>query len=124
MPILDTPEQLLAALGKSPFSTDPLADLARGGYTLGPELNRHWHSVLEGKKLALPPPGVTPVNFPGTLTFQQPPVITALAQPAPGNYDVLAGLTFAAANTAIDAVYQSGTIPHEIALRSEEHTSE
>ncbi len=116
MPILDTPEQLLAALGKSPFSTDPLADLAREGYTLSPELTRQWHLALEDKKLALPPPGVTPVSFPGTLTFQQPPVITTQAQPAPGNYDVLAGLTFAVANTAIDAVYQSGTIPHEIAL--------
>lgn len=116
MPTLDTPEQLLAALGKSPFSTDPLADLSRAGYTLSPELNRQWQSALQGKKLALPPVGVTPASFKGTLNFQPTSRIAPQVQPAPGNYDVLAGLTFAVANTALNAVYQSGTIPQEIAL--------
>jgi hypothetical protein len=116
MPVLTTPHDLLTALGKSPFSTDPVADLARHGYTLGPELNTQLQSALKGKKLALPPSGVTPATFKGTLTFQETPQIAPQAPPAAGNYDALAGLTMAAANIAIDAVYQSGSIPHEIAL--------
>jgi hypothetical protein len=116
MAILETPAQLLTALGESPFSADPLADLAREGYTLSPELQSQWDSALKDTKLAPPPAGVTSADFTGTLTFQQIPQITPRTSPAPGNYDVLAGLEFAVANTAIGAVYQSGTIPHEIAL--------
>ena len=116
MAILETPAQFLTALAKNPFSADPLADLAREGYTLSPQLQSQLDSGLKDKKLARPPAGVTPANFKGILTFQQTPHIAPSISPAPGNYDVLAGLTFAVANTALDAVYQSGTIPHEVAL--------
>lgn len=116
MAILETPAQFLTALGNNPFSADPLADLAREGYKLSPQLQSQLDSGLKDKKLARPPAGVTAADFKGKLTFQQTPHITPSISPAPGNYDVLAGLTFAVANTALDAVYQSGTIPHEVAL--------
>ncbi len=116
MTILDTPAQLLTALGQSPFSTDPLSDLARNGYTLSPQLQSQWDSALKDKKLALPPAGVTAADFKGTLTFQQTEQISARTSPYPGNYDVLAGVSYAVADAALDALYQSGKIPHEIAL--------
>ena len=116
MAILETPAQFLTALGNNPFSADPLADLVLAGYKLSPQLQSQLDSGLKDKKLARPPAGVTAADFKGKLTFQQTPRITPSISPAPGNYDVLAGLTFTVANTALDAVYQSGTIPHEIAL--------
>jgi hypothetical protein len=116
MPILEDPAQLLAALGKTPFSTNPLADLARQGYMLSPELKKQWDTALKGKKLSPPPAGATPASIKGTLTFGGTAPIKQLYTPAPGNYDVLAGLTLAAADIAIEAVYQAGTLPHEIAL--------
>ena len=112
MAILETPAQFLTALGNNPFSADPLADLAREGYKLSPQLQSQLDAGLKDKKLARPPAGVTAADLKGKLTFQQPPHITPGISPAPGNYDVLAGLTFAVANAALDAVYQSGTIPH------------
>jgi hypothetical protein len=116
MAILETPAQFLTALGKNPFSADPLADLAREGYTLSPQLQSQLDSGLKDKKFARPPAGVTPADFKGMLTFQQAPHIAPSISPAAGNYDVLAGLTFAVVDTALDAVYQSGTIPHDVAL--------
>ena len=42
MPLLTTPQELLAALGSSALADDPLADLKKRGYTLSDALTRQW----------------------------------------------------------------------------------
>lgn len=116
MPVLNTPQELLAALGQSAFSADPFAELARKGYTLSPSLEAQRQSALAGRHLAPAPTGVTPGSFKGKLTFQSAPQAPAVPLVAPGNYDVVAGLTLDLANDALGKIYESGSIPHQIAV--------
>lgn len=117
MPVLHTKEELIAALENSIFSPDPIADLARKGYTLSPALNSEWEAARAGKTLPRVPPGVGPANFKGTLALKAaPPPALPIADVPPGSYDLVAGITLDAANEALAAEFQSGTIPHEIAL--------
>jgi hypothetical protein len=116
MPVLNTKEELVAALQNSVFSADPMADLAQKGYTLGPVLKKEWEAVRAGKKPARML-SVNPATVKGTFAFKlgRAP-LTAPNTPPPGSYDLTAGLTIDAANEALGAVYISGTIPHQIAL--------
>ncbi|PWU11534.1 MAG: hypothetical protein C5B51_02535, partial [Terriglobia bacterium] len=116
MTVLHTPQELLSALAGSVFAADPIADLAHRGFTMSQGLHHQLQQGLAGRKPVPPPPGVTPASIKGSLTFQQAPRITPSAPPPDGSYDVVAGLTIAAADLALDAVFQSGTIPHQFAL--------
>lgn len=118
MPVIDTPEELVKALAGHLFSTDPLIDLKIAGYTLSPALQAKWQAALQGKKLAPLPAGVTAETFKQKVTFG--PLALPLTPPpaAPGSYDVVAGLTIAAAEEALNSLYESGTIPHRLALNN------
>lgn len=115
MPVLSTKEELIAALQNSVFSADPLADLAHKGYTLSPALNKEWEAARLGKKIP-PMPRVNPDAVKGRFAFKLAPAPLTAPDFPPGSYDVTVGLTIDAANQALGAVYDSGTIPHQIAL--------
>ncbi len=106
----------MKALGASAFSGDPIANLATKGFTLSPALAQQWNAVKGTKPLPSLPHGVTPASFKGAVTFQAPKLPIVPAAPPANGYDATAGLTLAAANLALQAVYQSGTIPHQVAL--------
>jgi hypothetical protein len=116
MPVLNTPQELLQALGEVPFSKNPVADLAAKGYSLSSALQGQWQSAMAGKTLAPAPPGVSPQSLKRKITFQKPAIPGPPPPEAPGSYDVAAGVTLGVADQVLDAVYQSGTIPHQIAL--------
>jgi hypothetical protein len=98
MPVLNTKEELVAALQNSLFSADPMADLAQQGYTLGPVLSKEWEAARAGKKPAKML-SVDPADVKGTFAFKVGPApVTKLNIPPPGGYDITAGLTIDAAN--------------------------
>ncbi len=73
-------------------------------------------TALGSRKLAAPPAGLNASSFKGTLSFgAATPLLPPPAPPA-GSYDAVVGLSLDAGNLALDAVYQSGTVPHQIAL--------
>src|SRR5579864_1128895 len=115
MPVLSTKEGLITALQNSVFSADPMADLAHKGYTLSADLNKEWEAARAGKKLPRMP-RVNPATVKGTFAFKLAPGPLTAPNIPPGSYDLTAGLTIGAANEALGAVYDSGTIPHQIAL--------
>jgi hypothetical protein len=118
MPVLNTAEELASALAGHAFSTDPLTDLQTSGYTLSASLQAQWQSALAGKKLPQPPAGITSQTLSQNFTFG--PLATPLVPPpvTPGSYDVVAGLSIAAAQEVLNSLYESGTIPHQIALNN------
>jgi hypothetical protein len=114
MTILNTPEELLNALAGSLFAPDPLADLTRRGFSMTHGLHQQLETALAGRKLAPVPPGVTPGSIKSKLTFlgnspKRPNV-------APGDFDIVAGVRLELANVVIQNLYQSGLIPHQLAL--------
>lgn len=116
MPVLNTKEDLVAALQNSLFAADPIADLAQKGFTLSPALNAEWQTARAGKKLAPIAPKLNPSAFKTKFVFQSAPSSLPVFDIPPGSYDLTAGLTVAAANEVLAAEYQSGFIPHQIAL--------
>src|SRR5215475_4561369 len=113
MPVLSTRQELLAALDGSAFAADPLRDLAHRGFTLVPALHEQLLRELAGRPLASPPAGFSPDRIAGSFTFR-PAAPILPAAPPPGTYDVVAGLRFSVSNLVIDALFQSGTIPHRL----------
>ena len=115
MPVLNTKEDLVAALQNSLFAADPIADLAQKGFTLSPALNVEWQTARAGKKLPIAP-NLNPSAFKTKFVFQSALSSLPVFDIHPGSYDLTAGLTVAAANEVLAAEYQSGFIPHQIAL--------
>ena len=115
MPDVQSAEELFRALGRVPFSKNPLADLAGMGIKLSPGLQRQWDAALKGKSLAKIPQGVTPQSFRGKLSFGSVPGPPATPA-APGNYDVITGLDLSVTAEVLNALYLSGGIPHQMAL--------
>jgi hypothetical protein len=106
----------MSALAANAFSSDPLGDLKKKGHTFSPALQKQMTSALANRKLARPPAGITPAHFKGKLTFQSPPPAVVPFDAPAGTYDAMIGLRLDAGDLALDAVYQAGTIPHQLAL--------
>jgi hypothetical protein len=116
MAVLSSSQELLSALAANPFSTNPLADLKKNGHSLSPALQQEMKTALGNRKLAGPPAGVTAASFKGKLTFQSAPLRVAPFDPPTGSYDAMVGVRLDSGNIALDALYQAGTIPHQVAL--------
>jgi len=118
MPVLNTEQDVIAVLGTVATADNPIAELERKGYVPGDSLRTQWENAKAGAAVLRSRPIRERVAGPrGPVAFHVGKPAQVIARDlAPGDYEVLAGVETSVANEAFAGLYESGTIPHVIAL--------
>jgi hypothetical protein len=117
MSILNTPQELIDALSIVAGAENPIEEIEHRGYILGPEMARQLEAAKGGLRRRTPISHAVKVPPPGSVTFSAgKPTLAIPRDRDPGDYDVIVGVRTELANEAFAKLYESGTVPHVVAL--------